>query len=60
MERTDQPTQPPTPVADDAPATTAALQARAAKDLADAQASAQAKQEAGGTGIREGVLEGGN
>jgi hypothetical protein len=53
--RTDQ----PTPVVNDANATAAQLHARAAADLAAAQAAARAKQKQGGTGVRQGVLPGG-
>lgn len=45
-----------TPVADDATATAAQLQARAAADYAAQQAATLAKQEQGGTGTRHGVL----
>lgn len=48
-----------TPVVDDATATAAQLQARAAADLAAQQAATRAKQEQGGTGVRQGVLSSG-
>ncbi|WP_330236134.1 hypothetical protein [Streptomyces sp. NBC_00566] len=48
-----------TPVHEDANATTAQLQQRAAADLAAARAAAEAKQEQGGTGNRQGILPGG-
>lgn len=51
--------QPPTPVADDAQATAAELQARAAADYTAQHAATQAHQAQGGTGVRQGVLPGG-
>ncbi|MBQ0827688.1 hypothetical protein [Streptomyces tagetis] len=48
-----------TPVDQDANATAAQLQQRAAADRAAAQAAAAAKAAKGGTGIREGILPGG-
>ena len=51
--------QPITPVTDDAHASAAQLQARAAADLANAQAAARAKHDQGGPGERNGVLPGG-
>lgn len=48
-----------TPVTDDAQATAAQLQARAAADLATQQAATRAKQNQGGTGTRQGILPGG-
>lgn len=47
-----------TPVADDATATAAEVLTRAQADYAAAQAAAHAKQEQGGTGVRQGVLPG--
>jgi hypothetical protein len=52
--------QPPTPVAEDATASAPELLARAAQDLAAAQAAAEAKQAQGGPGTREGVLPSGS
>jgi hypothetical protein len=49
----------PTPVAEDATATPEQLLARAAQDLAAAQAAARNKAEQGGPGQRQGVLPGG-
>lgn len=49
-----------TPVADDLHATPAQLLARAADDLAAAQAAARMKEEKGGSGHRQGVLPGGD
>jgi hypothetical protein len=57
--RTDLQQQPPTPVADDIHATTPQLLQRAAADYAQAQAAARAKEQRGGTGVRQGVLLGG-
>lgn len=51
--------QPPTPVVDDAHATTAQLQQRAAQDLANARTAAAKKAAQGGTGTRQGILPGG-
>lgn len=51
--------QQPTPVTDDAHATTTQLQQRAAQDRAAQQAAAKAKQAQGGTGTRQGILPGG-
>jgi hypothetical protein len=48
----------PTPVTEDQNATAQQLLARAATDLAAAQAAAQAKAAQGGTGTRQGVLPG--
>ncbi|MGX1116385.1 hypothetical protein RKD37_001748 [Streptomyces ambofaciens] len=48
-----------TPVTEDANATAAELQRRAAADYAAAQADAQAKADTDGTEVREGVLPGG-
>jgi hypothetical protein len=56
---TDQQPQQPTPVADDANATPAQLQQRAAADYAAQHAATQAHQAQGGTGVRQGVLPGG-
>jgi hypothetical protein len=49
-----------TPVDQDATATAAELQQRAAADLAATRADAQAKADTGGTEVREGVLPGGD
>lgn len=59
MERTEHTPDRPTPVTDDAHATTAQLQQRAAQDLATARAAAAKKQAQGGTGTRQGILPGG-
>ncbi|MET7321500.1 hypothetical protein [Streptomyces sp. NPDC005549] len=48
-----------TPVTEDANATVAELRARAAADFTAVQAAAQAKADAEGTEVREGVLPGG-
>ncbi|WCN06043.1 hypothetical protein [Streptomyces sp. M92] len=49
----------PTPVTEDANATTTELQQRAAADYAATLAAARAKQDQGSTGAREGILPGG-
>lgn len=48
-----------TPVTEDATATAAELQQRAAADYAATKADAQAKADTDGTDVREGVLPGG-
>ncbi|MFC7880466.1 hypothetical protein ACFUVV_01060 [Streptomyces sp. NPDC057376] len=48
-----------TPITDDANATAAELQQRAAADYAATLAAARAKQDQGSTGTREGILPGG-
>ena len=52
--------QQPTPAADDLGATVPEVIARAQQDYAQAQAAAQAKEAHGGSGIREGILPGGD
>ncbi|MFE3031549.1 hypothetical protein ACFXKY_07860 [Streptomyces canus] len=50
----------PTPVADDATATLDDLLARTAQDLANATTARLQLEQQGGTGIREGILPGGD
>ncbi|MFM9635943.1 hypothetical protein [Streptomyces turgidiscabies] len=50
---------PTTPVTDDAHATAAQLQQRAAQELAATREAAARKAAQGGTGARQGVLPGG-
>ncbi|MFF7949110.1 hypothetical protein [Streptomyces griseorubiginosus] len=50
----------PTPVHEDANATLDEVLARAARDLADATAARLQREQQGGTGIREGILPGGD
>ena len=48
----------PTPVVEDLHAAAPQLQARAAADYANAQAATRTRQQQGGPGIRQGVLNG--
>ncbi len=50
----------PTPVHEDATATVAELHARTARDRAQADEARLQLQQHGGTGIREGILPGGD
>jgi hypothetical protein len=49
----------PTPVVDDMHATAPQILARAAADYADTQAANRAKEQQGGTGVRQGILTAG-
>ncbi|MFC8515506.1 hypothetical protein [Streptomyces sp. NPDC057257] len=57
---TDQATDQPTPVADDAHATVDQLLARATQDLGSAVTARIEREAQGGSGIREGILPGGD
>lgn len=50
----------PTPVADDAHATLTELQTRTAQDHANAVTARHQNEQQGGTGIRQGILPGGD
>jgi len=58
--RTDHAPEQPTPVVDDAHASAPQLLARTAQDLANATTARLQQEQQGGTGIREGILPGGD